>query len=111
MRQRADYPGSPVVPVLNRARTYRVVSLSRPDEYHIVDLAHDNCTCERCKYHPNETELCRPKQWALFFEAEQKEVQSKMPIVTSRLRREVTGAAAPPKVAGMTQEELRVIFS
>lgn len=105
-----ERPQFPVIPVVNKARTYRVVSLSRPGEYHVVDLNRDTCTCERCKYHPNETELCRPKQWACAFEQEQSELQEAMPIVAARLKSQVTGERVMPKVAGMTDQQLREVF-
>ena len=111
MAKQVEYPGSPVVPVVNKARTYRVVSISRPGEFHIVDLAKDTCTCDRCKYHPNDTELCRPKRWAVSFEQEQAQVQAAMPMVTARLKSQVTGERATPRVAGMTQDELRSVFA
>jgi len=106
-----ERPQFPVIPVVNKARTYRVASLSRPGTYHVVDLARDLCSCDRCKYHPAETELCRPKQWAVAFEQEQKELQEAMPIVAARLRSQVSGERVVPKVSGMTDEELKAVFA
>lgn len=106
-----ERPQFPVVPVFNQARTYRVASISRPGEYHVVDLARDACTCERCKYHPSETELCRPKQWAVAFEQEQAALQDRMPIVTARLKSQVTGERTTPRVPDLTQDELMEIFA
>lgn len=100
-----------VIPVVTGGRVFSVRSKSSPDQRHIVDLGKATCTCVYSQFQRGSERLCEHQQRAVEFEQEQAEVQKLMPAVTSRLRREVTGHAAPPKVEGITDDELRTIFA
>lgn len=78
----------PVIPVVTGARQYAVRSKSHPGQRQIVDLSKASCTCVFARFNRGTERLCEHQKLAVEFEAEQREVQSLMPLVTERLKRE-----------------------
>lgn len=100
-----------VIPLLNGARVYSVRSKSVKGARHVTDLARATCTCLAARFQRGTDRLCEHQRLAVEFEAEQRELQEKMPAVTARLQTERTGEKHLPRVPEMTDDELRSVFS
>jgi len=99
-----------VIPAVNGARLYWVRSKSSPGQRHVVDLAKASCTCTYSRFQRGTDRLCEHQRLAVEFEAEQRELQEKMPAVTARLQTERTGEKHLPRVPEMSDQELREVF-
>lgn len=100
-----------VIPDVNGRRVYRVRSKSEPGKRHTVDLHKASCTCVYAQINRLSDRLCEHQQLAVAFEQEQRELQADMPLVTARLKSEITGRRVLPEVVGMTEDELKAVFA
>lgn len=99
-----------VIPAVSGARVYAVRSKSQPGQRHVVDLSKASCTCVYAGFNRGTDRLCEHQRLAAEFEAEQRELQSKMPALTARLKTEQTGERHLPRVPELSDEELRAVF-